>query len=322
MINYDSLYFLLQETNLKDWSNRLPDQIQQGLSVKRWGDLPKWYTILEKLPTIQASYMNLNNNAIQIGHSDDCSNTTRTQLKKQLLQLQPWRKGPFEIFGLELETEWRSDFKWSRLAPYIDLRDKFVLDVGCANGYYGWRMLGAGARTVIGLDPSPRYVLQWQALRQYLGDLPSYVLPLRFEDFPMNTHAFDTVFSMGVLYHRRSPLDHLLQLKAALKPTGELILETLVVTGEKGRTLMPKNRYAKMPNVWFIPSIETLISWLEKLGYSNIEVLNTNTTTTDEQRTTAWMTYESLAQFLDPKDKRYTIEGYPAPVRGLILAKV
>ena len=77
---------------------------------------------------------------------------------------------------------------------------------------------------------------------------------------------FDTVFSMGVLYHRRSPFHHLAELKNCLKPDGELVLETLVIDGKRGEVLVPERRYSKMHNVWFLPSCLTLESWLKRSG--------------------------------------------------------
>lgn len=65
--------------------------------------------------------------------------------------------------------------------------------------------------------------------------------------------AFDTVFSMGVLYHRKSPIEFLQQLKSQLRPGGELMLETLVVEGDENTVLMTGDRYAQMRNVWFYP---------------------------------------------------------------------
>lgn len=59
---------------------------------------------------------------------------------------------------------------------------------------------------------------------------------------------------MGVLYHRRSPLEHLWQLKDQLVQDGELVLETLVVEGDENTVLVPGDRYAQMRNVYFIPS--------------------------------------------------------------------
>ena len=132
--------------------------------------------------------------------------------------------------------------------------------------------------------------------------------------------AFDTVFSMGVLYHRKSPLDHLSQLRAQLVNGGELVLETLVVDGDENTVLVPMDRYAKMKNVYFIPSVAALIHWLQKSGFKNVRCVDVAVTSLEEQRKTDWLENESLIDFLDPNDHSKTIEGYPAPKRAVILA--
>ena len=132
--------------------------------------------------------------------------------------------------------------------------------------------------------------------------------------------VFDTVFSMGVLYHRKSPLDHLSQLKNQLRKGGELVLETLVVDGDVNTALVPADRYAKMKNVYFIPSVECLINWLQKTGFNNVRCVDVALTSLQEQRKTEWLENESLIDFLDPQDHSKTIEGYPAPKRAVILA--
>ena len=82
-----------------------------------------------------------------------------------------------------------------------------------------------------------------------------------------------------------------------------------------------EGRYAKMPNVWFLPSPETLISWLRKQGFVNAKIIDVTATSTEEQRQTDWMTFESLDNFLDPHDKSKTIEGHPAPIRAAVVAE-
>ncbi len=80
-----------------------------------------------------------------------------------------------------------------------------VLDVGCGNGYYGWRMLHIGARLVLGLDPFLLFLMQFEAVRKYAGaNCPHYVLPLTDADLPERLNLFDVTLSMGVLYHRTS----------------------------------------------------------------------------------------------------------------------
>lgn len=319
MIDYSPLFKQLAHTELKNiWLPQLPEQIQQKFSPQQFGDLGKWLTAIEQLPHIQASKINLDNDIITIGTAKDGTPEILDKLRQQLMQLHPWRKGPFNLFDIKIDTEWRSDLKWNRIAPHLgSLKGEMILDVGSSNGYYGWRMLGLGAECVIGIDPTVRYVMQWQAIRHYISDKNNYVLPFSLEELPENLPYFDRVFSMGVLYHRRSPIDHLLQLKNKLKPGGKLILETLVVDGSEN-LLMPPDRYAQMRNVWFIPSCDVLMRWLQRCGYKNIECIDVSTTTIEEQRSTDWMTFQSLKDFLDAQNPALTVEGLPAPKRAIL----
>jgi tRNA (mo5U34)-methyltransferase len=147
------------------------------------------------------------------------------------------------------------------------------------------------------------------------------LLPLKMEDVPRPLKAFDTTFSMGVLYHRKSPIDHLTELKDTLKTGGQLVLETLVIEGEVGDVLMPEDRYAQMRNVWFLPSCDTLLLWARRAGFKNPRIVEKNVTSLDEQRSTDWMQYQSLTDFLDVDDKTKTAEGYPAPLRATLIAE-
>ena len=232
----------------------------------------------------------------------------------------PWRKGPFYLHDIHIDTEWRSDWKWDRVVPHIaPLKNRQVLDVGCGSGYHMWRMLGEDASGVYGIDPTQLFLIQFQAIKHFIGQRNIHFLPLGIEDMqPLK--AFDTVFSMGVLYHRKDPMQFLTQLKDQLRKGGELVLETLVVDGDETTVLMAGERYAQMRNVWFLPSAKALMVWLERLGFENIRVVDINHTTLDEQRSTEWMETQSLKDFLDPADITRTIEGYPAPQRAVIVA--
>ena len=287
----------------------------------RHGDFPRWLAAIQDLPDIAPTQVELRDR-VRIGTPEQLTAAARDNLRAALMGLHPWRKGPLELFGLLVDTEWRSDWKWERIAPHIaPLSGRTVLDVGCGNGYHCWRMAGAGAGFVLGIDPHLLYTLQYWAVRHFVREPPVHVLPLALEDLPDGLQAFDTVFSMGVLYHRRSPFDHLLSLRGCLKPGGELVLETLVIEGDGGRVLVPPERYARMPNVWFIPTSNTLAAWIEKIGYTDVRLVDLSTTTTAEQRATAWMTFESLAEALDPDDASRTIEGHPAPKRAVFVAR-
>ena len=323
MMDYQPLITRWQHGEMARWAQLLEPQIAAGLCQQRYGDLARWLQALRDLPPLQAGNIHLDTSSVGASSTDLLTADSTAQLRHALQALHPWRKGPFELFGVHIDTEWRSDWKWDRLHGHIDaLCGRRVLDVGCGSGYHCWRMLGAGAAEVIGIDPTPLFVVQFWALQKYLQQENIWVLPLAIEQVPPKLQAFDTVFSMGVLYHRRAPLDHLQELKDCLRPGGQLVLETLVIEGALGDTLLPEGRYARMGNVWFLPSVDTLLSWLRKLGFVDAQLVDVCVTTTAEQRSTEWMRFHSLANFLDPNDASKTIEGYPAPRRAIVTARV
>lgn len=320
-MNLESLVDAWRGTPLAPWADVLPGQIERGLSPQRYGDLPRWQEALEALPDIAVDRISLDASAVGAATAQPVSDALRAALRSALQGLHPWRKGPFDLFGVYIDTEWRSDWKWDRIAGEIaPLTGRRVLDVGCGSGYHCWRMLGAGAAEVIGIDPTPLFVLQFRAVQHYLRQSGIHVLPLAMQDVPPGLCAFDTVFSMGILYHRRSPLDHLLDLRQCLRRGGELVLETLVIEGGEGATLVPSGRYARMGNVWFLPSPATLLAWLRKLKFQNPRLVDVSVTSVEEQRSTEWMRFQSLSSFLDPGDPSRTLEGYPAPRRAVIIA--
>lgn len=319
MIDFGRFYQQIAVGPLAKWLEVLPAQISEWQRENLHGHFRDWYKSLEYLPLLEPQKLDLLHSVT--ADRDDISDRHRQGIEKLLRNLMPWRKGPYFLYGTHINTEWRSDWKWERVIPHISpLSGRTVLDVGCGSGYHMWRMIGAGAHLVVGIDPMQLFLVQFEAVRKLLNDdRRAHMLPLGIEQLPV-LQAFDTVFSMGVLYHRRSPLDHLLQLKNQLVSGGELVLETLVIEGDVNQVLVPGERYAQMRNVFFIPSAEALKSWLEKSGFVDVRIVDFALTTTEEQRRTDWMTSESLAEFLDPDDPSKTVEGYPAPLRAVLVA--
>lgn len=317
---YQPLFERLDKAGLAHWRQQLEAQICERLARERHGKMPMWQQALSALPDIRPADVELKDR-VAIGQADDLADVDHDSFIDLLKTFHPWRKGPYSLFDIEIDTEWRSDWKWDRVVPHIaPLNGRKVLDVGGGNGYHGWRMEGEGAELVLGIDPTLVFTMQYQLMQHFIQSQRHFVVPIGIEHMPENPGWFDTVFSMGVLYHRKSPLDHLLELRSCLRPGGELVLETLIVDGELGVTLMPEQRYAKMRNVWFIPSVDTMLLWLRRCGFKNARCVDVDTTSLEEQRRTEWMTFESLADFLDPDDKSLSIEGYPAPKRGVFLA--
>ena len=319
MIDFRPFYQQIATTNLSNWLETLPLQLKEW-ETQTHGDYAKWSKIVDFLPDLQADEIDLKS-AVKSDRTSPLSTGEKQRIIHHLKQLMPWRKGPYHLFGIHVDCEWRSDFKWDRVLPHLaPLQGRTILDVGCGSGYHMWRMVGEGAKMVVGIDPTELFLCQFEAVRKLLNnDRRANLIPLGIEQM-QPLAAFDTVFSMGVLYHRKSPLDHLSQLKNQLVKGGELVLETLVVDGDVNTVLVPADRYAKMKNVYFIPSVAALINWLEKVGFTNVRCVDVATTTLEEQRKTDWLENESLIDFLDPNDHCKTIEGYQAPKRAVILS--
>ena len=317
--HFNKFFSNFQTSSLGPYLDEIQKNLEHLLEHKQHGKWHDWTQGIQKIVPITAQFKNLS--TMSIGKKEEITDVEYQDLYHFLETLIPWRKGPFHLFDIEIETEWRSDWKWDRIKDHIDLSNKTVLDVGCGSGYHCWRMLDEGAKWVLGIDPTQVYYFQFLLIKKMLGNaLPVYFLPIGIEHIPKHTQAFDVVFSMGVLYHRKSPIEHLETLRSQLPKGGTLVLETLVVDGPLYHVLLPKDRYAQMRNVWFLPSPSTLQQWLERVGFTDVTLVDINQTTVEEQKTTHWMPYQSLTDFLEPSNSDLTIEGYPAPKRAFFTA--
>lgn len=283
------------------------------------GKQQEWDDLINASPNLDDAVHRFDKGCIEIQLPEN-QLINQDAFRAQLRAFLPWRKGPFNLLGVEIDTEWRSDWKWQRIRNHITpLENRQVIDIGTGNGYFLYRMLGEGAKLALGIDPTRLFLYQFEIMQKLLPANDAYLLPLRSEHLPAFV-SFDTVFSLGVLYHRRSPVDHITELMSFIRPGGEIVLETLVVPGDAQTILVPRDRYAKMSNVWFLPSTLALENLLNRAGLINIRTVDVNQTSIDEQRATEWMEFQSLKDFLDPKDPSLTAEGYPAPTRAVVIA--
>ncbi|MFH1156552.1 MAG: tRNA 5-methoxyuridine(34)/uridine 5-oxyacetic acid(34) synthase CmoB [Pseudomonadota bacterium] len=286
------------------------------------GNALKYQNALEILPDIVPDHVRLDTDVVAAGSASQLTAAQRLGLEKGLFQLCPWRKGPFNLFGIHIDAEWQSFLKWDRvrnhIAPQLNAR---ILDIGSSSGYYMFRMASQSPAMVLGLEPQHTFFYQYLALQRYFRVPSLFCLPVPFDALPVMTGFFDTVFCMGILSHRRSPLAMLKKIHANLKPGGEIVVENLALETGEPLCLFPESRYAKMRNVFFIPSVTALSSWLSRTGFTEIRCVDATRTTIHEQRKTQWIQTESLEDFLDPHNPDRTVEGYPAPVRAILIAR-
>lgn len=333
---------VLAGCGLSEHADALLDAVHAWLAAHPHGDLPRWQAALDALPVLaadrMADHMADRMADRMVDHVADLAADRAgplidddgavcmalphdDTLRDTLMQLCPWRKGPYRFGDVFIDSEWRSDWKWNRIAPRLgDLSGQSVLDVGCGNGYHLWRMREAGARCAIGIDPGLLFLMQYQVVQRYRCDPAVLQLPLTLDALPRDLHCFDTVFSMGVLYHRRDALAHLEELASCLRPGGRLVLETLIAPGEDDRLIPTEDRYARMRNVHGLPTMLHVARWLQQAGFAAIRCVSVDITSVLEQRTTEWMPWESLADALDPDDRSLTVEGLPRPRRAVMLA--
>lgn len=258
---------------------------------------------------------------IKIGQSADLDSSEPGRLASTLRTFCPWKKGPFEILGQPIDSEWRSDLKWERLLPHISpLAGRTVADIGCHNGYFMFRMLAQEPQRVIGFEPVPKHFWAFQMLQNLIrGDRLHFEL-LGVEHIHLYARFFDSIFCLGILYHHTDPIGLLRKMHQALAPGGELVVDCQGIPGEMPVALTPKKRYAKAKGIWFLPTQTCLEHWIRRAGFQNIRMVFAAPLSVTEQRRTAWANIDSLAEFLNPEDDTQTIEGYPAPWRFYAIA--
>ena len=285
------------------------------------GNYQKFKTVLETMPDFIPSFIDLESRAITIGDPSDLNADGLRLLTDKIGELCPWRKGPVNLFGILIDSEWQSWMKWERLIHHIsNLQGRRILDIGSSNGYYMFKMSACNPLMVLGVEPQSTFYFQYLTLQKFLKQENVFCLPVPHDQLPKMDKYFDTVFCMGVLYHRKSPVQMLKDICDSMRSGGELVLENLIINSKKNFCLFPKDRYAKMRNVFFIPDLLVMESWLLRAGFTNIRCVDITKTSFEEQRKTRWIQTETLKDFLDPNDFDKTVEGYPAPVRAIFIA--
>ena len=86
-----------------------------GARLNRTGDLARWQAALAELPAAPC-IVQLDTEAVTATASTVTDEVTLARYRHALQALQPWRKGPFDLAGIHIDSEWRSQLKWQRIA--------------------------------------------------------------------------------------------------------------------------------------------------------------------------------------------------------------
>ena len=294
---------------------------QRWVNQEKKGFL-RYRTPFTALSQFSAKHVSCDKDIVTIGNGDEVSASDKKIIKDNLQLFIPWRKGPFSVFGIDIDAEWRSERKWQRLAPHLpNLEGKVIADVGCNNGYYMFKMMDSKPKFILGLEPSVQHYYSFKALNAMAGFANQDIDLLGVEHLNLFPESFDVIFLMGIIYHRSSPVDVLRDVISALKPGGTLIMESQGIPGDAPIALFPEKTYAKVPGTYFVPTGKCIENWMTRAGFQDVNLFSSTPMSSEEQRKTDWMTFESYEDFIQPDNKDLTIEGYPAPVRVLLSGK-
>lgn len=276
---------------------------------------------MQTINHFRATNIDCSGAVVRLGVDSEISVQNQEMIQTNLKAFMPWRKGPFSVFGIDIDAEWQSNQKWQRILPELpDMKDKVIADIGCNNGYYMFRMASHQPRFVLGFEPSIQHYYCFKTLNAIAGFDNLDIDLLGVEHLNLFSSCFDIIFLMGIIYHRPSPIDTLKDTLLALKPGGTIIIESQAIPGDTPVALFPEKTYAKVPGTYFVPTGECLKNWLHKAGFINIKLFCSHPMQPSEQRKTDWMVFESYQDYLDPDDPTLTVEGYPAPYRVYLKA--
>ncbi len=277
---------------------------------------------LEAVSDIKTSFYDFYGDTVIIGKKEELSDEQHVRLRSSLEAFIPWRKGPFNIFGHEIDAEWASYRKWDRIIPELpNLENKVVADIGANNGYYMFRMGTHSPKAVIGFDPVVKNQQNFVMLNSFLSHKNLSFELLGVENIALFKNGFDVIFLMGIIYHHPSPVEMLRMINTAMKPSGSLILETQGIPGDEPVALFPVKTYAKAPGTYFVPTVSCTENFLSRAGFKDIKTFYIHSMSSVEQRKTEWMPFESYADFVSSDNPSLTVEGYPAPIRIFTICK-
>lgn len=284
--------------------------------------IKRYREAVEAVEDIQTQWFDFSGSVVKIGRLGELSTDQQRRFEATLKTFCPWKKGPFELFGILIDAEWRSHLKWERITPHIQpLTQRKVADIGCHNGYYMFRMADQQPDCVIGFEPYAKHFWNFQLMQNLVRQPHLHFELLGVEHIDYYPQFFDTIFCLGILYHHTDPIGLLRKMRQALAPKGEIIIDCQGIPGEKAIALTPRQRYANAKGIWFLPTQSCLETWMIRAGFTKVRCIFASPLSVEEQRRTTWANIDSLQEFLNPENPQETVEGYPAPWRYYVIAQ-
>ena len=185
----------------------------------------QWYQKLrplkESISQIKTDFLENSSPRVKIGRAGELDAPQAKLLQSLCEHLIPWRKGPYDVFGISIDAEWDSSIKWSRLKPHLNVRGKKVCDIGSNNGYFMWKLLEESPDLVVGLEPVTKHWACFEIFKGFLNkSVPAFMEPMGVEYLSLYPKFFDTILCLGIYYHRRDPLVMLKEIFDALARGG------------------------------------------------------------------------------------------------------
>jgi tRNA (mo5U34)-methyltransferase len=166
--------------------------------------------------------------------------------------------------GIETKGHYHPDANWlfGLMGVAQDLKGKRGLDMGCADGLYGFELAARGARVTATDVFTPGYRnVEW------LANL--WQLPVEYRQTTLYTHKaepYDVVLCLGVFYHLQYPLLGLHCLNQLCND--QLVLESEIRRGwSPTLKFLPGKELNRDPSNWWVPTKKCLIAMVESAGF-------------------------------------------------------
>lgn len=279
------------------------------------------YRHIFAMPARAAQHKDFCAAAVTLGTAAELDADARQVLWRCCSFFKPWKKGPWSLFGIDIDAEWRSDLKWQRLEKKLQgLRGKKIADIGCHNGYFMFRLAAHNPALVVGFEPNLRSYFNFHFLQRFARVEHLYFEPFGVAHLDHYPAFFDLVLCLGILYHHTDPVAILRSIHRSLAKGGRVLIDCQGIDSPTPTLLLPARRYAGASGIWYLPSKQALTHWLQRTNFRHIDFFYEGYLSSTEQRRTAWADIDSLADFVCHK-KRTTVEGYPAPWRMYVEAR-